>query len=57
MMKKTKRWNQKCTFRISEGPATDCTVPSEIQKVQWEIRAGKGPENTLQKIELDFMCI
>ncbi len=26
------------TFQTSEGPVTGCTVPSEIRKVQWEIK-------------------
>jgi hypothetical protein len=54
MGKKRKDEIKNCSFWISEGPVTSCTVNFEIRKVQWEIWAGKGPENTLLKIELDF---
>ncbi len=68
MKRKTKGSNQKlylpdfgrpsdrldCIFRISEGPLIGCTVPSEIQKVQWNIQVGKGPENILRKIGLEI---
>ncbi len=32
-------------------------VPSGFRKVQWEIWAGKGPENILLQIELDFTVV
>ncbi len=46
MMKKNKEMKLKTV--------AGCTVPSKIWKLQCKIWAGKGPDNTLSKIELDF---